>query len=94
MTTKETFIRMCHTIYDGIHGKEKINKIFNPISEEQLKIIIKIYNEQFYKRVHLIDRFIESIPDIDNRIKIGDGGEMNTSAFYINAMQHFTTGDY
>jgi len=94
MTTKETFIRMCHTIYDGIHGKEKINKIFNPISEEQLKIIIKIYNEQFYKRVHLIDRFIESIPEIDNRIKIGDGGEMNTSAFYINAMQHYTTGDY
>ena len=94
MTTKETFIKMCHTIYDGIHGKEKINKIFNPISEEQLKIIIKIYNEQFYKRVHLIDRFIESIPDIDNRIKIGDGGEMNTSAFYINAMQHYTTGDY
>ena len=94
MTTKETFIRMCHTIYDGIHGKEKISKIFNPISEEQLKIIIKIYNEQFYKRVHLIDRFIESIPDIDNRIKIGDGGEMNTSAFYINAMQHYTTGDY
>ena len=94
MTTKETFIKMCHTIYDGIHGKEKINKIFNPISEEQLKIIIKIYNEQFYKRVHLIDRFIESIPEIDNRIKIGDGGEMNTSAFYINAMQHYTTGDY
>ena len=94
MTIKDIFIKMCHPIYDGIHGKEKIHKIFDPISEEQLKIIIKIYNEQFYKRVHLIDRFIESIPEIDNRIKTGDGGEMNTSAFYINAMQHYTTGDY
>tara|TARA_B100001142_G_C14089942_1_gene560885 strand:- start:280 stop:561 length:282 start_codon:yes stop_codon:yes gene_type:complete len=93
MTTKETFIRMCHTIYDGIHGKEKINKIFAPISEEQLQIIMKIYNREFYKRIKMIDQFIESIPDIDNRVKI-NGGELNTSAFYINAMQHYTTGDY
>ena len=41
----------------------------------------------------MIDQIIESIPDIDNRVKI-NGGELNTSAFYINAMQHYTTGDY
>ena len=94
MTTKDNFIRMCHTIYDGIHGKEKINKIFGPISEDQLKTIIKIYNQEFYRRVRLIENFIESIPDIDNRIKINNGCELNTSAFYLNAMQHYTTGDY
>jgi|TARA_B100000902_G_scaffold194671_1_gene185995 hypothetical protein len=93
-TTKETFLRMCHNIYDKIHGKDNINKIFSPISEEQLNTIIHIYTKEFYKRIQLIENFISTIPDIDDRVKIKGGTELNTSAFYLNAMQHYTTGDY
>ena len=56
--------------------------------------MIKIYNEEFYRRIQLIEVYIDNIPNIENRVKLKGGGELNTSAFYLNAMQHYTTGDY
>ena len=94
MTHRETFIKMCHSIYDTIHGKEKIKKIFHPINEDQLNIIIKIYNNQFYNRINLIEQYIETIPGIDNRVDITDKSTMHVGSFYLNALQHYTSGDY
>lgn len=94
MSNKSNFITMCHSIYDNIHGKEQIEKIFHPIDEKQLDIIINIYNQAFYKRIQLIEKYIESIPDIDNKVKLKNGNELHTSAFYVNALQHYTSGDY
>ena len=94
MAHRDTFISMCHILYDKIHGVDNIKKIFEPISEEQLRKMIKIYNEEFYRRIQLIEVYIDNIPNIENRVKLKGGGELNTSAFYLNAMQHYTTGDY
>lgn len=94
MVHKANFISMCHRLYDNIHGKEKIKKIFEPISEDQLSNILKIYNDDFYKRINLIEAYIANAPNIENKVKLKGGGELSTSAFYLNAMQHYTTGDY
>ena len=94
MTHRDKFLSMCHTLYDKIHGEDNIKKIFEPINEEQLIKMIKIYNEEFYRRVNLIEVYIANIPNIEKRIKLKGGAELNTSAFYLNAMQHYTTGDY
>ena len=94
MTHRDNFLSMCHTLYDKLHGEDNIKKIFEPINEEQLQKLINIYNEEFYKRVNLIEVYIANSPNIKNRVKLRGGGELNTSAFYLNAMQHYTTGDY
>ena len=85
---------MCHSLYDNIHGQEKITKIFHPISEEHLINIINIYNQHLFKRMVSIEKYIENIPEIENKIKLKGGAELHTSAFYINAVQHYKTGDY
>ena len=56
MTSRDKFIKMCHSIYDSIHGKEKIVKIFHPINEEQLNVILQIYNKEFYHRFIAVAR--------------------------------------
>jgi len=94
MTNKEQFIKMCHSIYDNIHGKDKIKTIFYPISEEELNDIIKIYTTQFYTRMFLIKKYLNSLPKIKNKVTLIDGSCFDTSAFYINALQHYTTNDY
>ena len=94
MTNKEQFIKMCHSIYDNIHGKDKIKTIFYPISEEELNVIIKIYTTQFYTRMSLIKKYLNSLPKIKNTVMLTGGGCLDTSAFYINALQHYTTSDY
>ena len=91
--TKPRFISMCHSLYDNIHGKEKITKIFNPINEEQLQAIIKIYKGDVLLRSNRINKYIEKIPAIENRVEIEDGA-LNTSAFYLNAVQHYICNDY
>ena len=70
MNNKDTFITMCHTIYDEIHGKEKVKKLFYPIKEVELNILINIYNNEFYKRPRMIQNYIESINTIENKIKL------------------------
>jgi len=94
MTNKEQFIKMCHSIYDNIHGKDKIKTIFYPISEEELNVIIKIYTTQFYTRISLIEKYLNSLPKIKNKVTLTDGSRLDTSAFYINALQHYTMSDY
>jgi hypothetical protein len=84
---------MCHSLYDNIHGREKITKIFYPISEEQLQEIIKIYKADIFLRSNLIDKYLEKIPEIENRVQIEDG-VLNTSTFYVNAVQHYISNDY
>ena len=91
--TKPRFITMCHSLYDNIHGKEKITKIFNPINEEQLQAIIKIYKGDVLLRSNRINKYIEKIPAIENRVELEDGA-LNTSAFYLNAVQHYICKDY
>ena len=91
---KDAFIEMCHNIYDPIHGKELVKKIFYPIKESELIILIKIYNNEFYQRAYMIQKYIESINTLKNTIKIYESRELDTSVFYINAIQHFTNKDY
>jgi hypothetical protein len=94
MSNKDTFITMCHTIYDEIHGKEKVKKLFYPIKEVELNILINIYNNEFYKRPRMIQNYIESINTIENKIKLFGDKELDTSLFYINALQHYINKDY
>ena len=94
MAQRTKFISMCHSLYDHLHGKEQISKIFNPISEEQLSAIIRIYDQQLFKRMCLIEEYIEKIPEIENKIKLKNGGELHAANFYINAIQHYNTKDY
>lgn len=94
MNNKDTFITMCHIIYDGVHGKEKVKKLVYPIKEEELTTLITIYNNEFYKRPIMIQKYIESIDTIKNKIKIIGNKESDTSLFYINAIQHYINKDY
>ena len=94
MAQRSKFISMCHSLYDHLHGKEQISKIFNPISEEQLSAIIRIYDQQLFKRMCLKEQYIETIPEIENKIKLKNGGELHAANFYINAIQHYNTKDY
>ena len=94
MTEREQFIKMCHTIYDNVHGEAKTKSIFYPISEKELIHIIKIYKTQFYKRMPMIENYLKSLPKIENTITLTDGTTLDTSAFYLNALQHYTTNDY
>ncbi len=94
MTHREQFIKMCHSIYDNIHGEARTKSIFHPISEEELIHIIKIYNTEFYKRISLIESYLNTLPKIENKITLTDGTRLDTSAFYLNALQHYTTSDY
>lgn len=91
---RDSFIRMCHKIYDPIHGKEKVKKIFYPINEMELITLIKIYNNEFYQRAYMIQKYIESINTLQNTIKIYESRKSDTSIFYINAIQHFISNDY
>jgi len=90
MTNKEKFIKMCHSIYDNIHGEDKIKTIFYPISEEELNNIIKIYTTHFYTRMYLIKKYLNTLPKIKNKITLTNGRKLDTSSFYINALQHYT----
>ena len=94
MTERQQFIKMCHIIYDNVHGEAKTKSIFYPISEEELIHIIKIYKTEFYKRMSLIKDYLKSLPKIENKIILDDGTILHTSAFYLNALQHYTTHDY
>ena len=76
------------------HGEAKTKSIFYPISEEELIHIIKIYKTQFYKRMSMIENYLKSLPKIENKITLTDGTTLDTSAFYLNALQHYTTHDY
>ena len=94
MNNKNAFIAMCHTIYDSIHGEEMVKYIFYPIKDMELNTLIEIYNNEFYQRLCMIQKYIESVNTLENTVKIYKGKELYTSVFYINALQHFINKDY
>ena len=76
---KEHFLNFCHGLYDNIHGKEKIDTIFN-ISEEQICIIMEIYCQNFMTRLIKINKYINENTEIKDNL---------ASSFYVNAFQHY-----
>ena len=79
MDYTKCFINMCHNIYDDIHGKEKIDIIFNNINQEILQQLIKIYNSTFLDRYTCIKKFASENEILDEKYV----------EFYINSIQHF-----
>ena len=73
------FLKFCHELYDELHGKEKINEIFD-ISEEQLSIMMEIYCRNFMTRLMKISIYINDFTDIKNSL---------APSFYVNAFQHY-----
>ena len=59
-----------------------------------MSAIIEIYDQQLFERMCMIEKYIETIPEIENKIKLKNGGELHSSNFYINAIQHYHTKDY
>ena len=74
------FIYNCHMMYDTIHGKEQIIKIFNSIKKNQLIILINIYQtSDIHLRWHNIYKYIENTDNLSNK---------EATSFLINAIQH------
>lgn len=76
---KQHFLNFCHGLYDKLHGKEKINKIFD-VPEPQLSIIMEIYCRNFMSRLIKIRNFINENTEIKDNL---------ASSFYVNAFQHY-----
>ena len=76
---KEHFLKFCHELYDKLHGKEKINAIFD-IPESQLCIMMEIYCQNFMSRLIKINNFINENTEIKDNL---------ASSFYVNAFQHY-----
>lgn len=75
----QDFIDMCHTLYDDIHGKEKINKIFNIFDEHTLDTLSFIYKTTFLERHYYIKKYANKNDNLNEEYIY----------FYINALQHF-----
>ena len=65
--TVKIFINMCHNLYDKIHGKNKINCIFNNFSDENLIKLINIYNSTFIDRHTCIKKFASENEMLDEK---------------------------
>ena len=76
---KSHFLNFCHGLYDNLHGKEKINAIFD-IPEPQLSMIMEIYCRNFMSRLIKIGNFINENTEIKDNL---------ASSFYVNAFQHY-----
>jgi len=78
---KEDFLSFCHTLYDELHGEEKINNIFD-IPEKQINKIKEIYCDHFIWRRNKIHNYIK----VNTNIVDDDA-----STFYVNAIQNYIT---
>ena len=76
---KQHFLNFCHGLYDKLHGKEKINKIFD-VPEPQLSIMVQIYRQYFIERLNKINNYINDNTEIKDNL---------ASSFYVNAFQHY-----
>ena len=82
----QKFIRMCHSIYDNIHGKQYIAKIYHPINDKQLKELIDIYNSSsVFLRYYNISEYIKNTSNLNHK---------GATEFYANAIQHYLYEDY
>jgi len=89
-TTMKDFLGMCHILYDNIHGQQQVKKIFDPIKENHIRDLIKIYrNSNLFYRWFNINNYIKNS-------SIYKDNEYNTivTNFYVNAIQHFLYKDY
>ena len=77
--TVDKFIIMCHNIYDHIHGKEKIDCIFNNFNKEVLDTLLFIYKTTFLQRHYYIKKYSKKSEILDEKYV----------EFYINSIQHF-----
>ena len=73
------FLVFCHSLYDRIHGKEKIDKIFS-ISQQNLSDINRIYYTTYISRLTNIENYILYNTKIKDNM---------AASFYVNALQNF-----
>ena len=78
---KNNFLEFCHFMYDDIHGKEKVDQIFD-IDIEHINAIFYLYKSNFIWRENKIFNYIKYCMNCyDNNY--------NYSLFYVNAFQHY-----
>lgn len=78
---KNNFLEFCHNLYDKLHGKEKVNKIFD-IDVDHINNLFLLYKNNFIWRETKIFNYIKNNTDIRCR-------NYNASLFYVNAFQHY-----
>tara|TARA_B100000035_G_C20898568_1_gene508317 strand:+ start:208 stop:498 length:291 start_codon:yes stop_codon:yes gene_type:complete len=78
---KNNFLEFCHNLYDKLHGKEKINKIFD-IEVAHINNLFYLYKTNFIWRENKIFNYIKNHTIIKNC-------DYNASLFYVNAFQHY-----
>lgn len=74
----KSFINLCHSLYDDLHGEKKISLIFG-LEEQHIKNLFYIYLNNYLSRVNKIHNYISNNTTLDPI----------TSSFYINAFQHY-----
>ena len=92
--TSKDFIGMCHILYDRIHGKSKVIKIFHPINESQIKDLIIIYKtSDLFLRWYNINQYIAKLSNLKYN-KNNAKAFPTLTDFYVNAIQHYVCKDY
>ena len=78
------YIKMCHCIYDPIHGEKKISEVFNSIDNNTFTKLLIIYQNTFLDRYNEIKKYARKNKVLD----------INNTDFYVNSIQHFIEKDY
>jgi len=78
------FKKMCHSIYDPIHGEKKISEVFNHIDNNTFNKLIIIYQNTFLDRYNEIKKYARKNKVLD----------ISNTDFYVNSIQHFIEKDY
>ena len=78
---KNNFLEFCHSLYDNLHGKEKVNQIFD-IDINHINNMFQLYKTNFIWRENKIFNYIKCCVDISDT-------DYNASLFYVNAFQHY-----
>ena len=78
---KNNFLEFCHNLYDKLHGKEKVNKIFD-IDVVHINNLFLLYKTNFIWRETKIFNYIKIYTNINC-------SNYNATLFYVNAFQHY-----
>lgn len=78
---KNNFLEFCHFLYDELHGKEKVNQIFD-IDILHINNMLQLYKTNFIWRENKIFNYINGYVNIRDT-------DYNVSLFYVNAFQHY-----
>ena len=79
MDYNKDFINICHELYDNIHGKEKIDFIFDNFNKEILDNLLFIYKTTFLQRHYYMKKYSKKSEFLHEKYV----------EFYINSIQHF-----